>query len=170
MRFQDDEASSLTFPLAGRYGLALLMDAVRGDLDRSHRVFALFARAVLAGGSARREAALTDGWGSPAEWLRAAERYFRVAEVPAVAGACRALLRRTDVRPGAEVVPPALRAAGITLREYEVLRLLGKRLRNKEIAERLHLSQRTVETHVSSLLAKTGLPDRIELSKFATGA
>lgn len=90
--------------------------------------------------------------------------------MPAVAGACRALLRRTDVRPGAEVVPPALRAAGITLREYEVLRLLGKRLRNKEIAERLHLSQRTVETHVSSLLAKTGLPDRIELSKFATGA
>jgi DNA-binding NarL/FixJ family response regulator len=49
-----------------------------------------------------------------------------------------------------------------------VLRLLRKRLRNKEIAERPHLSQRIVETHVSSLLAKTGLSNRIELSRLAT--
>ncbi|OLF07292.1 response regulator transcription factor [Actinophytocola xanthii] len=59
-------------------------------------------------------------------------------------------------------------SAGVTRREHEVLRLVGQRLRNREIAERLHLSERTVETHVSSLLAKTGLPNRIELGKFVT--
>jgi DNA-binding CsgD family transcriptional regulator len=63
-----------------------------------------------------------------------------------------------------------VKAAGITAREYEILRLVGQRLRNREIAERLHVSQRTVETHVSSLLAKTGLPNRIELSKYTVNA
>ena len=44
--------------------------------------------------------------------------------------------------------------------------MLIERLGNREIADRLHLSQRTVEKHVSSLIAKTGLPNRIALSKF----
>jgi DNA-binding NarL/FixJ family response regulator len=70
-------------------------------------------------------------------------------------------------RNGIERIPSPLRSAGVTVREYEVLRLLADRLGNREIADRLHLSLRTVEKHVSSLIFKTGLPNRIALSKFA---
>lgn len=56
----------------------------------------------------------------------------------------------------------------MTVREYEVLRLLGVRLANNEIAAQLHLSRRTVEKHVSSLLTKTGLTNRHALGKLAT--
>jgi DNA-binding CsgD family transcriptional regulator len=60
-------------------------------------------------------------------------------------------------------VPPVLRARGVTGREMEVLRLVGAGLGNPEIAARLHLSRRTVETHVANLLAKTGAASRVEL-------
>ncbi|MFC4852757.1 helix-turn-helix transcriptional regulator [Actinophytocola glycyrrhizae] len=117
-------------------------------------------------------AAARDGWGEPQRWLRAAEQYFHDAGIPAVAGACRAVLRQTGFRvaqrrPGVQDVPDGLRFAGVTAREYEVLCLLGVRLANHEIAERLHVSRRTVEKHVSSLLAKTGLTNRLALIKLA---
>ncbi|WP_133902519.1 ATP-binding protein [Actinophytocola oryzae] len=120
------------------------------------------------------EAALADGWGTPVDWLRAAEDHFHGTDVPAVASACRALLRNNGVRvaqrrTGVSEIPAALRSAGLTVREYEVLRLLADRLGNREIADRLHLSPRTVEKHVSSLINKTGLPNRIALSEYAGG-
>jgi DNA-binding CsgD family transcriptional regulator len=60
-------------------------------------------------------------------------------------------------------VPPDLRALGVTGREMEILRLVGDGLGNPEIAARLSLSRRTVETHVGNLLAKTGAAGRGEL-------
>lgn len=119
------------------------------------------------------EAALADGWGRPVEWLRVAEEYFHGVGVAAVASACRALLRRAGVsvtqrRDGADEIPARLRAAGVTVREYEILRLLIDRLGNREIADRLHLSPRTVEKHVARLIAKTGQPDRTALSELAS--
>jgi DNA-binding CsgD family transcriptional regulator/tetratricopeptide (TPR) repeat protein len=121
------------------------------------------------------EAALVDGWGSPASWLRDAEQYFFEREVPVVASACRALMRRAGVtvaqrRQGREEIPSALRAAGVTVREYEILRLLSQRLSNREIAARLCLSPRTVEKHVASLFLKTGQPNRAALSEFGSAA
>jgi DNA-binding CsgD family transcriptional regulator len=118
------------------------------------------------------EAALADGWGTPVEWLRVAESYFHDLDVLPVASACRALLRRAGTRVGQRrygvaEVPEPLRGTGVTSREFEVLRLLRERLGNREIAEVLHLSQRTVEKHVSNLIAKTGMPNRVALSKFA---
>lgn len=117
------------------------------------------------------EAAIADGWGNPVGWLRAAEGYFHERGVPAVASACRALIRSTGAavgqrRNGAADVPPALRSAGVTVREYEILRLLTERLSNREIATRLFLSPRTVEKHVASLITKTGQQDRIALGEF----
>ncbi|MEU5669101.1 AAA family ATPase [Micromonospora sp. NPDC047762] len=169
---------------------------------RWDRQFALFARAVLLGRAGQHDAAtatlaeamevgalyamgrhlalrlvaesaLADGWGTPVEWLRAAENYFHQAKVTPVAGACRTLLRQagarvTQRRRGAAEIPPELRAAGVTVREWEVLQLLTGRLSNREIAGRLHLSPRTVERHVSSLITKTGEPNRIALSDIAT--
>ncbi len=51
---------------------------------------------------------------------------------------------------------PGLRSAGVTAREAEVFWLVGERLHNAEVAQRLHLSERTVESHVSSLLRRLG--------------
>ena len=59
------------------------------------------------------------------------------------------------------------RALGVTVREFEVFRLLAGRLGNKAIATRLHISPRTVEKHVASLITKTAQPDRESLSAFA---
>jgi DNA-binding NarL/FixJ family response regulator len=55
----------------------------------------------------------------------------------------------------------------MTGRELEVLGLLGERLSNREIAERLYLSPRTVEKHVERLLQKSGLRTRGELGRLA---
>ncbi len=52
-------------------------------------------------------------------------------------------------------------------REAEVLAALGHRLTNAQIAARLHISVRTVESHVSSLLRKHGAADRKELAALA---
>lgn len=55
----------------------------------------------------------------------------------------------------------------LTQREQEVLVLLTHGLSNAEIGTQLHLSARTVEKHVSSLLRKTETSNRVELARFA---
>jgi predicted ATPase/DNA-binding CsgD family transcriptional regulator len=58
-----------------------------------------------------------------------------------------------------------LARAGVTGRETEVLAALAERLRNREIAERLHVSVRTVESHVAALLRKLAVADRTALAE-----
>ena len=66
---------------------------------------------------------------------------------------------------------PTQRTSGVlTKREAEVLELLGHGLTNPEIAERLYISRKTVEHHVSRLLAKLGLRSRAEAAVYATKA
>jgi predicted ATPase/DNA-binding CsgD family transcriptional regulator len=60
-----------------------------------------------------------------------------------------------------------LTGAGVSEREAEVLALVGERLTNAEIAGRLFISIRTVESHVSSLLRKLDLGDRRALAGLA---
>jgi len=48
----------------------------------------------------------------------------------------------------------------LTLREREVLELLVEGSANKQIARRLRITEKTVKTHVSSILQKLGVPDR----------
>jgi DNA-binding NarL/FixJ family response regulator len=55
----------------------------------------------------------------------------------------------------------------LTPREREVLQLIARGYRYKEIAGRLHLSIKTVEAHVSSVLRKLQLTSRHELSRWA---
>jgi DNA-binding NarL/FixJ family response regulator len=56
---------------------------------------------------------------------------------------------------------------GLTRREREVLRLIARGYTYKETAERLVISARTVETHVSAVLRKLQLSDRRELGRWA---
>ena len=55
----------------------------------------------------------------------------------------------------------------LTGREREVLRLIARGYTYKEIAARLHLSVKTIETHVSSVLRKLQLTNRNELTRWA---
>ena len=55
----------------------------------------------------------------------------------------------------------------LTAREREVLQLIARGYRYKEIAARLHLSVKTVESHVSAVLRKLQLSSRHELTRWA---
>jgi DNA-binding CsgD family transcriptional regulator/tetratricopeptide (TPR) repeat protein len=120
------------------------------------------------------QAALADGWGDPVAWLREAAAYFQARGDDRIAAACRALLRRAGApvprrRADAAGLPGRLRALGVTGREAEVLGLLAGGLTNREIAERMFLSPRTVEKHVASLLVKTGVRRRAQLAGYFAG-
>ena len=58
---------------------------------------------------------------------------------------------------------------GVTLsaRELEVLALISEALTNKQIANRLNLSEATIKSHVSAIIAKLGVPDRVGAAVFA---
>lgn len=117
------------------------------------------------------EAAIADGWGEPATWLREALVDFEDREQDRLASAVRSLLARAGApvprRREDSSVPAALRQIGVTDREYEVLGLLAQGLANKEIAERLYLSPRTVERHIANVTVKAGVRTRSELVAFA---
>ncbi|SHH00012.1 response regulator [Tepidibacter thalassicus] len=55
----------------------------------------------------------------------------------------------------------------LTKREYEVLSLIADGLSNKEISERLFISEKTVKNHVSSILRKLDLSDRTQAAIYA---
>jgi DNA-binding NarL/FixJ family response regulator len=76
---------------------------------------------------------------------------------PAVLG--RVLDRFLRTTPDAPP-PPSLR--NLSGREREVLTLIGQALSNAEIAERLRLSEATVKNHVTAVLRKLGLRDRVQ--------
>ena len=52
-------------------------------------------------------------------------------------------------------------------REFEITKLVGEGLTNKEISENLHLSVGTVKNHITQILQKTDLRDRTQLAIYA---
>jgi DNA-binding CsgD family transcriptional regulator/tetratricopeptide (TPR) repeat protein len=138
-------------------------DAGMGALVAWYRQY---ARRVVA------ERAIADGWGTPVPWLREAAAFFAARGAHPVAAACRSLLRQAGAPVpragrGDTVVPVELRGLGVTSREADVLALMTEGLTNQELAARLHLSPRTVEKHVASLLAKTGCRRRAQLAAYS---
>jgi DNA-binding NarL/FixJ family response regulator len=99
-----------------------------------------------------------------------AERLFEAVRVVAAGEAllAPAVTRRlisefARIQPAAEhkAAAPA-RLSALTPRETEVLRLVAEGLSNPEIAMRLVVTEETVKTHVSRILAKLGLRDRTQ--------
>lgn len=65
------------------------------------------------------------------------------------------------------VASPTMITDKLTEREIEVLRLLARGLNNKDIAERLFLSEGTVRNHVSTILSKLNVADRTQAAVVA---
>jgi DNA-binding CsgD family transcriptional regulator len=104
------------------------------------------------------------GWNGTEEEQRAALTIFdRLGAGPAAA-----FLRKRMRELGVRSVPRGLRDStrnnphGLTKREAEILELLSEGLRNASIAKRLFLSPKTVDHHVSAILAKLRVPSRAE--------
>jgi DNA-binding CsgD family transcriptional regulator len=120
-------------------------------------------------------AALRDGWGEPVAWLRDAIPGLDAHGHDRLASACRGILRRAGQRVprsgrGNADVPGQLRKLGVTSREMDVFLLVGRGCSNAEIARRLFISPKTVETHVASLVGKTGRTGRRELVAMAASS
>jgi len=68
---------------------------------------------------------------------------------------------------GSETDPEASRIATLTERERAIIALICEGLRNKQIAERLYISQTTVVHHLTSIFNKLGVANRLELVTYA---
>ncbi len=89
-------------------------------------------------------------------------RFERLGARPAAERVAR-MLRDRGVRPARRTT--LSHPSGLTAREVDVLELLREGLRNSEIGQRLHISEKTVDHHVSSILAKLDVPSRREAAR-----
>ena len=140
-------------PDLGEEQYRLEMDGRWRDASESWRV-----------GGCRYSAAFATLTGNDEEALRHALDEFRVLGAAPAAKLAAARLREIGARGVPRGPRRSTRAhpASLTHREVEVLDLLGEGLRNAEIAERLFVTKRTVDHHVSAILRKLGVTNRAQ--------
>jgi len=97
---------------------------------------------------------------APAEELVSAIRVVAAGDALLSPSITRRLIEEFARRPVPSSPPPQL--GSLTDREVEVLRLISRGLSNAEIARQLYVGEGTVKTHVSHLLAKLQLRDRVQ--------
>ena len=97
------------------------------------------------------------------EFLLAAIRTVHAGSAVIAASATRELFAQTTVAPAP--IPKTYRS--LTEREREIFALAARGLSNAEIAAREFLSEATVKTHISRILTKLALRDRVQLVVFA---
>ncbi|MBO9578932.1 MAG: response regulator transcription factor [Microbacteriaceae bacterium] len=98
------------------------------------------------------------------DFLLAAVRTVHAGSAVVAASATAALFEHLG---GRAVTPPPTAFGALTEREREIFQLAARGLSNAEIAQREFVSETTVKTHVSRVLAKLGLRDRVQLVVFA---
>ncbi|MGN6200453.1 response regulator [Humibacter sp.] len=98
------------------------------------------------------------------EFLLAAIRTVHAGNAVIAASATRRLLEQFTARQEKRV-PAELQT--LTTRERQIFDLAARALSNGEIAEREYLSEATVKTHISRVLTKLGLRDRVQLVAYA---
>ena len=155
--------------IAARSRAQLSVASADGDgRARWHEAISLYGRARMPAEVALARLALAQllAVDQPEVALAEASAAFEVLDRVGAAHAAdeaAALLRAlgTPARTGLK------RGAGLTKREEEVLALVGHGLTNTEIGVRLYISPKTVEHHVSRVLAKLGLRSRTEAAAFA---
>ncbi|MYW08276.1 response regulator [Streptomyces sp. SID2563] len=81
--------------------------------------------------------------------------------------ATTARLMRSLRGPEERKSPEDERLAGLSEREHSVLELIGEGLTNRQIAQRLYLSEKTVKNHISRLLGKLGVERRVQAAVIA---
>jgi DNA-binding CsgD family transcriptional regulator len=91
---------------------------------------------------------------------------------PAVLNEALAVLKDLGATPALQraerlLEPPARREGPLTTRELDIVELVALGRTDAEIAERLFISRRTVNTHLSNIYGKTGINNRVELSTWA---
>lgn len=100
--------------------------------------------------------------------LTAAVRVVAAGESLLAPTVTKRLIEDLILRPGHGVAPRlAARLAELTGREAETLRLVARGLSNAEIAGEMVVSEHTVKSHVSRILTKLGLRDRVQAVVFA---
>ncbi|MHA6694520.1 response regulator [Homoserinimonas sp. A520] len=99
------------------------------------------------------------------EFLLAAIRTVHAGNAVIAASATRELFEHFDGRSAKPVEPEAFRS--LTSRERDIFLLAARGLSNAEIAKGEFLSEATVKTHISRILGKLGLRDRVQLVVFA---
>lgn len=95
-----------------------------------------------------------------------ADAYHAAVRLGAELGIEQAVSYATQASPTTETAPPP--RTPLTKREYEIGQLVADGLRNREIATRLVIAQRTAETHVGRILAKLGFTRRTQIASWAT--
>jgi two-component system nitrate/nitrite response regulator NarL len=103
----------------------------------------------------------------PEEIIRAIEAAM-TGDTPLSPRVAGLVVQRARMAPGAGPAPAL--ADELTKRECEVLRLLAEGLDNRQIAEALFLSPTTVKRHVSSIVAKLGVSNRVQAAIWAVRA
>jgi len=163
--------------LTGLAGIA----AVRGEPERAARLFAAAATRREAEGEAFRPSVqrlhdqmVAEDRAELGEAAFAAARDAGrvLAWDQAIAEASEVAARSTPSRAvatpaGGSSVPDWAAARGLTAREYEILPFLVRRLSDREIADALFISPRTVHGHVANILAKLGVANRRDAGRLA---
>ena len=94
------------------------------------------------------------------------ERAFRSGREMSVGEAADFAIGQAPARRIGVAAAPPKSAVALSRREMEIAKLIAEGLTNKEVAARLFISNRTVETHVTNMLNKLGLNSRTQLARW----